>query len=74
MPVVECRAGFGLCGAIKLPLGNPVPWEELVEPALRCVRDAAEDTPLANPTRTPPGPGIIAAPYSLVRIDENSCA
>lgn len=37
---MECRAGSGLCGAIELPLGNPVPEEKLIEPGR--LRYAAE--------------------------------
>ena len=33
MPAMQFRAGSGLYGAIELPLGNPVPGEELVAPA-----------------------------------------
>ena len=35
--------GSGLCGAIELPPGNPVPWEDIVEQGLRRIRDVAED-------------------------------
>ena len=40
---MEYRAGSGLCGAIERPLGDPVPWQEFVKPALRRTGDAVED-------------------------------
>ena len=43
MPAMECRADSDPCGSIELPLVNPVPWEEFVEPRLRRLGDPAED-------------------------------
>ena len=37
------RRGLGLCSLIVPPVVLPVPGEEFVEPALRRLRDPAED-------------------------------
>ena len=42
MRAMKRRVGSGLRGAIELLLGDPVPGEEFVEPALRGSGDAAE--------------------------------